>query len=215
MARGLSALFWGLPIALLTSAQTDVFAWIRPQSALVPILAHVLLLFGVFQLGGFQTRERVWMHAVDRAKLVGMTNLGLSPFLFFWNMAPDVPLFGIAVVFLMFSGLLFIYNINHMLQRLTAMLPDQTLREETLIFTRLNRQLLIVVIGVLILYIVLTTQRLLPGSLIQILIVLDQVRNMLVVFLVLLPLALTLTLIWKVKETVFNCVFTSNSLGSE
>jgi hypothetical protein len=36
---------------------------------------------------------------------------------------------------------------------------------------------------------------------------LEPMQHWLVLFLVLLPVAVTMSLIWKIKEAVFNCVF--------
>ena len=70
LARGLSALFWGLPAALLVSAETARADWLKPLG-LLPLLAiYALLLYGLWQMGEFQKQERPWRLALDRALLV-------------------------------------------------------------------------------------------------------------------------------------------------
>ena len=85
LIRGLSALFWGLPLALLAEAHTDLYARAREMGVLLPLLANAMLLFGLFQIGKFQPQERIWSKAVDRSILIGVLNMGLTPFLFFWQ----------------------------------------------------------------------------------------------------------------------------------
>jgi hypothetical protein len=57
----------------------------------------LLLLYATMLLGKFQTQERIWMNALERAKLVALVNVGLSPFLFFWNKVPGNLFFTIMV----------------------------------------------------------------------------------------------------------------------
>src|SRR5262249_16846409 len=143
LVRGLSILFWGLPLTLLVCVRTTVSEWLRPLGILPPILTTALLLYSLFQLGHFQKHERVWVHALDRAKLLAIVTLGLSPFVFWWNQLPQVPFYFLGVGVLMLSGLLFLFNLNFVLQRLAAMLPDETLRIETRFFTSFNLYLLV------------------------------------------------------------------------
>jgi hypothetical protein len=85
LARGLSALFWGLPTLLIVSVRTARAEWLAPW-AMVPILAlDGLLLIGLWQMSSFQKQERPWRAALDRAKLLGLVNLGLGPFLYWWK----------------------------------------------------------------------------------------------------------------------------------
>src|SRR6266498_3948796 len=135
LVRGLTILFWGLPLTLLVCVRTTVSEWLRPLGILPPIITTVLLLYALIQLGYFQRQERVWVHALDRAKLLAIVNVGLSPFVFWWNQLPHVPLYFLAMVLLTVSGLLFLFHLNFVLQRLAAMLPDETLRMETKFFT--------------------------------------------------------------------------------
>src|SRR5687768_3768794 len=152
LVRGLSALFWGLPLALLISVKTALSDWLRPFGIVPPILALSLLSYGLWQLGHFQRQERIWTRAVDRAKLLSFINLGLSPFLYWWNKLPFIPFYGMTIAVLMLSGLLFLFDLNQVLQRLAAMLPDETLRLETKWFTSMNLGLLIFIVVVVAIY---------------------------------------------------------------
>jgi len=72
LARGLSALFWGLPAALIVCAETARASWLKPLEIVPPLVATGLLLYGLWQMGRFQKQERPWRSALDRAKLLGL-----------------------------------------------------------------------------------------------------------------------------------------------
>ena len=207
LVRGLSALFWGLPLTLLVCVRTTVSEWLRPLGVLPPIMTTVLLLYGLFQLGYFQRQERVWVHSLDRAKVLAIVNVGLSPFVFWWGQLPQVPFYFLTVGLLMLSGVLFLFNLNFVLQRLAAMLPDETLRLETRFFTSFNLYLLFTLIGLVALYLILQQMNSLPMIVVQLVRAVDSGRQWLLIFLILLPLAMTMTLIWKIKEVVLASVF--------
>jgi len=210
LVRGLSALFWGLPITLLVCVKTATNEWLKPLGVIPPIVATSLLFYGLWQLSYFQKQERVWRHTLDRAKLLAVVNIGLSPFVFWWNQIPYVPLYSIAVGILMLSSLLFLFNLNRVLQRLTAMLPDETLRLETKFFTSLNLYMVLALIVLVTLYLTLQQIAPLPALVVDLLRSLEIVKQWILVFLVLLPLAMTMTLIWKIKEVILASVFGPN-----
>lgn len=211
LVRGLSALFWGLPAALVVCVSTGVVKTgmevLDTFGILPPIVGTGWLLYGLWQLGHFQKQERVWISALDRAKWFALINLGLSPFLFWWSRRPDQPFFNVAVEILAVCALVFLGNLNLVLYRLSAMLPDENLRDETRHFTTVNR---LMVLGLLVLGIlfglVLRYPELAP--------VLGRHAALIgssgvwaLLFLVLLPVAITMALIWKIKEVILSSVF--------
>ena len=147
LARGLSALFWGLPASLIVCAETARADWLRPFSIIPALVGTSLLLYGLWLMSSFQKQERPWRLALDRAKLLGLVNLGLCPFLYWQNKMPAQPFFNAAVLVLILSAILFLFNLNVVLKQLGAMLPDETLRQETLLFTVLNRWLLVALLA--------------------------------------------------------------------
>jgi hypothetical protein len=207
LVRGLSALFWGLPLTLIVCVRTSISEWLRPLGVFPPVMANVLLLYGLYQLGYFQRQERVWTHALDRARVLGIVNVGLSPFVFWWGQLPQVPFYSLAVGLLMLSGVLFLFNLNFVLQRLAAMLPDETLRLETKFFTSFNLYLLFTVVALVAVYFALAQASTLPLFLLNAVRAVEDSRKWLLVFLILLPLAMTMTLLWKIKEVVLESVF--------
>src|SRR5437870_1387345 len=124
LVRGLSALFWGLPAALIVCFYTAKAEGLKSFGILPPLAATGLLVYGLWQLGGFQKQERVWRNALDRARVFSVVNFGLSPFLYWWNKVPANNFFLAMVILLSFSALLFLSSVNIVLQRLGAMLPD-------------------------------------------------------------------------------------------
>ncbi len=207
LVRGLSALFWGLPLALLVCVKTATSNWLRPMGIVPPLVVTGLLAYGLWQLGHFQKQERVWHRALDRAKLLGVVNVGLSPFLYWWNQMPQLPFYSLAVAILLVSSVMFLFNLNHVMQRLAAMLPDETLRAETNFFTALNLYLLLGLILLATAYVALQRVNSLPDVVIAALRVIEVSRSWLVVLLVLVPIAMTMTLIWKIKEAILASVF--------
>jgi hypothetical protein len=209
LASGLTALFWGLPAVLLISAETARAQYLNPVEMVPVLIANLVLLYGIRQMSSFQKQERPWRNALDRAWLVGFVNFGLCPFLFLFNQMPWQEYFRWAIVMLAVSSLLFLFNLNVLLQRLGAMLPDETLRRDINHFTALNRWLL----GVFLLYIVAgigialrypeLPQKLGPeswGAFVRL--------NVVISFLLgLSPLAITMGLLWKTREVIFDGVF--------
>ena len=88
------------------------------------------------------------------------------------------------------------------------MIPDETLRQETRQFTVVNRSLLVLLLVIASCYVFLLQMPNLPSSLINILIRLQHIGQPAVMLLVLLPLSLTMSLLWKTKEVIMDSLFT-------
>ena len=219
LVRGLSALFWGLPVALVVSVQTAIGRgeWLKPLGFVPVVVVMSLLCYGTHLLGRFQSQERVWINALERARLVALINVGLSPFLFFWSKIPGHLFFTISVEVFFLSLLAFLYLLNSVLARLAAMLPDETLRSETKLFTRLNQTILLIIIPILPFYFILRETSKLPRLVVDVLLFLDRggpmLQLMFLMFFILLPVAMTMALLWKTKETIMTGVF--SNLGAE
>lgn len=207
VVRGLSALFWGLPLALVACVQTAQGDWLRPLGVLPPVLTTLLLLYGLNLLRHFQPQERVWRNALHQARLLAIVNVGLSPFLFWWNKVPDERFFQSVVQLMTLTGLLFLLLLNQVLRRLAAMLPDETLRVETRMFTGLNRGLLAGTMALAATYFLMARLNPLPWLIRYALALLDQLGPWLPLLLVLVPVATTMALLWKTKEVILTSVF--------
>jgi hypothetical protein len=209
MARGLSALFWGAPLVLLSyvqTARTDLFRPLGWMSIVPALLATALVWNGIAQLKHYQPQERIWIRALDRAHFFALVNFGLVPFLAYYRDQGATPLNSASVTLLGVSSLGLLFVLNLVLLRLTAMLPDEALRLEARLFTRFNRLVLVLVPGLLGMLAVLRRVPSIPPAVAGMLAILDQLSTWLTLFFVLLPLSMTMALTWKVKETVLTSI---------
>ena len=207
LVRGLSALFWGLPIALIACFYTAKAESLRAFGVAPPLVTTAMLAYGLWQLGDFQKQERVWRASLDRAKLLSLFNLGLSPFLYWWNKVPMNLFFLAMVLLLAISALLFLGSVNLVLRRPGAMLPDEALRLETRQFTALNLNLLFVTFVLALLYVGAGQVNEPPLWLATLLNVMEHSSLWFLIVLILLPLAMTMALLWKTKEVILDNVF--------
>lgn len=207
VVRGLLVLFWAVPGVLLADIAVALdFAW--RQFGFAPTVgAAVALVFGVSELRLFQPRERVWRLALHRTLLLALILLALSPLPIWWNRAPEEAFFAHGMLVLVFAGLAFLVALNDVLRRLAAMLPDETLRAETWFFTRLNTGILVaLILGVGLWWVL---HRWPPASplLFSLRMILESTRPWLLIMGLLLPVALTMTLLWKIKGVILQSVF--------
>ncbi|MFM8468984.1 MAG: hypothetical protein ACKODH_03285 [Limisphaerales bacterium] len=213
LVRGLTATFWGLPGTLLVCVLMAMGEFPRALGCAPPLITTGLLLFGVFELAGYQPQERAWQTALDRARLLALVNFGLSPFVYFWSRLPTEAYYFQMVIALAVTGLLFLLQLNHVLQRLAALLPDETLREDVRFFTRLNLSLMLLGLALMGGYHLLAQFDYLPQAVIEALEFgqIARIRFALIVVLVLLPVSVTMSLVWKTRDVVLSGVFGSRS----
>ena len=207
LARGLSCLFWGLPLALLASVHGTQSGWFGRFGFFPPVLATGLLCFGTWQLGSFQRQERIWVAAQGRAQLLALFNFGLSPFLYWSSQMPGNEYFALATLLFNLGGLSFLIAVNSLLERLGAMLPDETLRAETRLFTAINRWL---ILGLLALAALILIALRFPDSLSRFPHLLEVIAPNRMIFtlpFLLIALAMTMALLWKTKEVILADVF--------
>jgi len=207
LARGLSAIFWGLPLALIVCAQAVRTEWLRSLGIVPPVLVTGLLFYGVWMMGAFQPQERIWMTALNRTRLLAGVNFGLSPFLYWWSQVPGNNYFLATVMFFAVSSVFFLSSLNITIERLGAMLPDETLRQETRHFTVVNRWLLSLLL-VLAVFVLFAEHATMKESYLTLLIeVVVRFHRAMLIGLLLLPIAMTMALIWKTKEVILESVF--------
>jgi len=207
LVRGLSALFWGLPIGLIVCFHTAKADVLRSFGVFPPIISTGLLVFGLWQLSDFQKQERVWRHALDRAGILSLILFFLSPFFYFSNKMPDNTFFQVMVIVGAVAGMLLLGSLNVVLQRLGAMLPDEALRIETRQFTALNLNLLLAASVLVLAYFGLSQLPSLPRWLRVVVAVIDRGTWWFLIPLLLLPVAMTMALLWKTKEVILDNVF--------
>ena len=204
-------MFWGLGLTgfvclemvYLETAPTVWRETFSPWAFAPALLLNLLLWHSVNQMRAFQPQERIWQRALSRAEVFAVLDAGLAPFLYWWYRFPSVPLFNASATLLLLGSVFLLLQFNCVLQRLCAMLPDLTLRSETSLFTRFNISLLIGFLFGLGFYLVLTRLDHRPDWL-------DDVMEnalgpglWLALFLILMPLAMTMALVWKIKGVIF------------
>jgi hypothetical protein len=207
LVRGLNAVFWALPLAMVFITQEYLSLLSRSLGVLLPLIATSLLLYGLSLMGSFQKQERIWIAALDRAKFAALALVGLSPFIFWRNQFP-AELYFIAAAGAFFGiGLIFLYSLNVVLLRLTAMLPDETLRGDARTFTAINRGVLVALFAFSAFLWVASELESPPDLVRDALMIVEIDRQWLFTASVLFPVAVTMTLLWKVKEAVLASVF--------
>ena len=208
LARGLSALFWGLPAWIIVSVETTKVDLLKLPGIIPALVLNALLLFGLWQMTDFQKQERPWRAALDGAKILALVNLGLAPFLYFFSRMPDMFYFQAAVFVLVLSALAFLFNLNVVLRQLGAMLPDETLRHETRQFTTINCWLLVgwVIAAAVCQVLPDCVERAFQTGPAVYLLVRPPADDS-PAFLGLAPVAVTMALLWKAKEVILGAVF--------
>ena len=200
-------------IMATTSNWTDA-VW--PLGMLLPPVAFGMLWYGLWLLRSFQPQERIWQEALGEVKLLGLFNLGLSPFLHWHHRAPDELGFANAVWLLALVFVFYLISLNKMLSRLAAMLPDETLRVESKLFSRMNCVLLAVAsigfgVNFGVMYLIsLNIEP--PELLLQLAATAASQPWLFMVFVlafILIPLSMTMSLLWKTKESILASVFHS------
>jgi hypothetical protein len=210
LVRGLSALFWGLPVALVVCFHTARSDGSGSFGVIPPVAVTAALFYGLWLMSAFQRQERVWQRALDCSMLLALVNIGLSPFLYWWSRVPESLFFFSMAIAATVSGLFFLGSLNIVLQRLGAMLPDEGLRVETRQFTALNLNMLAATVLIICGYLALRQLKNVPFWLEVIENALERGSSWFLVLLVLLPLAMTMALLWKVKEVILESIFGAN-----
>lgn len=221
LVRGLAALFWGIPLAMVICVQTARADWLRPLGILPPLIATGVLFYGLGLLASFQKQERIWQAALERTRILTLILFLLSPFLFWWSRLPNNLFFGLILNLLIVIGLMFLCSLNPLLRRLVAMLPDETLRHETRTFTSWNVALLVVALALVVAFLVLN--RVAPLWQVQLISALtriapprvaqaipefiDRLGLALGLLFVLVPTSTTMALLWKTKEVILHSIF--------
>lgn len=215
LVRGLTAIFWGLPAALIVGVHTGLKTRLdlRLFDAFFPPATTGLLLYGVWMLAAFHPQETIWMRAVDRSRALALVLTGFSPFLYWHVLLPEVPAYSACVWLLAVFAVLFLFHFNYLLQRLVAMLPAKALRQEVMTFTRLNHFIL----AGLPLAVVLShaLPQLLAGTdsaarLARAWQQFGPAQEWLFLLFTLLPVATTMAMVWKIKEAVLHSLFSAH-----
>ena len=219
LVRGLNALFFALPVALLvvvwtaTRSSTSMpspFSDLLHSLGIFPALGtSVVLFYGVVKLGRFRRDSRAWQRSLERARWYGLFLMGLSPFLYWWCRIPESTYLRIAAMVLIVISMLFLAQLNVILRKLTDMLPDLTLRSETAFMAKFNFAILAFVGAAQVFFFSLDRLSVYEATrwLSQQHLWLLRPVEIVVLLLMVMPVAITMAIMWKVKELVLASVF--------
>lgn len=204
--RGLSAVFWGLPFALVAFARHFLALLPSVYDLVLPPLAAGLVAVGLSRMARFQRQERTWQTSLLSTQILALLILGLAPFLYLWSRMPRIEFFSRAVLLLVVLSLGFLVALTRMLSRLAAMLPDDTVQSDARLFHSLATYVIAILVSVGgTLYF-----RLSPIPLSEFLTLPQQPlgfgRQATLLLLVLIPIAMTMSVTWKLKEVVMALV---------
>lgn len=223
LVRGLELLFWALPLALLVSVQ-EIMAPAWESWGVMPlILSMGMLWFGVSRLRQFQPKEQIWQSAVRITEVLALLMAGLVPFLHWIQALPELSASGYSAgqkhiiystIIFCTASIMFLLNLNHLLTRLGAILPDPILRADIKLFVMLNFILFFPMLAAMWccrlsneLYSLLYYKA--PGLAESFgnAVGLEELLRGVVLWIAILIIATTMTMIWKAKEAVLNGVF--------
>ena len=211
LVRGLSALFWGLPVALIVCVHTAKADWFKSFGIVPPLVDHGLVGLTACGNGRFPEAGTRLAHGPRprQAARPGQFR-ALAPSFTGGTKSRPTRFFLVMVVLLIMSALLFLASLNLVLRRLGAMLPDETLRLEIRQFTALNLNLLFVTFLLALLYLALGQFPTLPFWLGMAVSLMERGGLWFLILLILLPLAMTMALLWKTKEVILDNVFAAH-----
>ena len=225
LVRGLEVLFWSLPFALLVCVQETMVSWWESWGIGPALAAMALLWYGTRSLGHFQKQERVWQGTVRFAQVLALLMVGLVPFLHWqqqitsdtmtWSSMSKAQQHVVYSACIFFTAsMMYVLNLNQVLARLAAMLPDPILRADVRLFVYFNFGLfLLLVIGLWMHQkadaVFLGLREFAPtfadsiGSYLG----LAAMMKAAILWVATLVITLTMTMLWKTKETILNSVF--------
>ena len=206
VVRGLGALFWGLPLSLVFSAQTartDFFGRLGFGPAL---FANLLLVYALWELGRCGRRTPRWQAGLFRSRFLAIMMAGLTPFLQWWKVIPGRDHFQFAVFAFLLAGLLFLGHLTMLLLRLAELLDESPLEDEARLFLGVNLPLLgaVALVACAVMAVGYSPWR---PSLVVVFAPWFYRLGFGVLVMVLLPLALNMTLVWKLKQGLLDQAF--------
>lgn len=147
LVRGLEILVWALPFSLVVCMQEIMGSEWESWGVLPLLLAMALLWYGTSRMKKFQPQEGVWQGAVQMTEVLTIIMVGLVPFLHWQQTIPDQAAASFSpeqkhviysLIIFCAASVMFLLNLNHLLNRLVAMLPDPILRADIRFFVIVN-----------------------------------------------------------------------------
>lgn len=208
LVRGLALLFWSLPLELVIGINLAAAGWFGNFGIMAPVLPPAMMFIGLGELKKYKPEHCTWQRLLDQARLMAMINTGLAPFLYWWRHIPANPFFESMLVLLAVCAFLLLARLNRVVVHLAGVVPAATLDTEIRKLGGLNHTALVTVAAVIAIHGLAALLNILPRAYYDH--ILDPTRPrvlVLFVLLVLVPVALTMGMIWRSRETVLDTVF--------
>lgn len=172
----------------------------------VPFAATCVVLFATHLLARVEFSDTQWNVTTDRCRVFALVATGMSPFIYWWARIPEQPFFLAAMHGLILVAIVLLLGLNRLLVELAGHLNNDLELQEAKLFAGVNRWLLTNTLVVTILFFIVYRLRSLPSSIANFVGVIDQAGLFIALFLIVLPLALTMTIVWKLKEAVLEAL---------
>jgi hypothetical protein len=204
--RGLAVLFWALPLVLISSVLTARTTILGHTGFWPVLLATGLLIVALQEMRRFRPDDRAWQRFSDRARFLALGMTGLTPFLHWWQIAPQHPHYEFCGLLYFLGGLLFLMHLTFLLRQAAGLLSEPELEDEARLFMGVNLPLLAAVLVLGLSSIAVMRSPLGPRLMASMSPVLARV-GFIGLLLFMVTIALNMTLAWKLKQAIFNLAF--------
>ncbi len=200
MASGFSKLLWSIPLGLLLFTGAISLRW--PPLIQLPsyIVAAALYFWGLLILRKVTPFSPAWSHSLRMALLLGFLLFYFSPFIYWWERRPLIDHLSVNVFALVFTVTWILWTINTLVEVISNQLNDKVFMIEA----RLCRWSVgLFMIIPLLVFLILSTLRASQHGvpLAQFLHNLLYARHAYLLFAgFVMPMTLTLTMIWRTKK---------------
>ncbi|MCP5523319.1 MAG: hypothetical protein H7A46_17425 [Verrucomicrobiales bacterium] len=206
LARGLTLLFWALPFVLVLAVLTARTSMLGQAGFWPALLATGLLVVALQEMRPFRSQDRAWQRASDRARFLALGMTGLTPFLHWWQLAPGHTHYEICGLLFFLGGLLFLLNLAFLLLRAATLLAEPSLEDEARLFLGVNVPLIGAVLALGLAWIGVMRSPLGPRLAATMGPLLMRVGSI-GLLLLLVTVALNMTLLWKLKQSILDTAF--------
>lgn len=129
--RGLSALFWAIPLTLISSVQLSLGVYGQARDAVFPVAAFSLIAFGSFHLSKLRIIGDIrWKSLVEHLLTISLAQVLLSPFLFFLFRVPESPFFIVSIYVLGIFIIIYFRLLLSILERMTVIIGSQSFKQD-------------------------------------------------------------------------------------
>ncbi|MBU1694771.1 MAG: hypothetical protein KJ726_11620 [Verrucomicrobia bacterium] len=205
LARGLSCVFWGIPLSLLLFSGALDFR-LLPHLRLPAFVVGLLLVFcGVLYLHRVPPLTRRWPRRIQQALLILLVLVYLSPFVLWWRAMPQVPYYSANMLAMMVVTMWGFLVVNQVAAEVGLAFGDRTFSVEARLCGWLA-VLFLLVPGLLAWGRSQLATAPLENSRMASLVLVPYLMPRWMMALMLLPFTLTMTMVWRAKELCLRAI---------